>query len=131
MHRIKIFSYTYKLRPGERFLRGVTLLLTAYLPSFPFVANKLSPKHIFLMSSLEIACIIKPFNIYVKKRHTTSIITAVNMIRNPKLNAEKSPIYLSALPELCFVYSLKVIRLASEEISVPTPPIFTPSKSSR
>ena len=57
------------------------------------------------------------------------IINTVSNIRNPKLNSEKSLIYFIALPGLCFVYSLKVIRLASEEISVPTPPIFTPRRS--
>ena len=35
--------------------------------------------------------------------------------------------YFSVLFGLCLVYSLKVIRLASDEISVPTPPMFTPT----
>ena len=35
-------------------------------------------------------------------------------MRKPKLKAEKSPIYSAVFPGLCFVYSLKVIRLFSK-----------------
>ena len=48
------------------------------------------------------------------------------MIRNAKLNAENSKIYFFAPSRSCEVYSRKVIRLASEEMSVPTPPTLTP-----
>ena len=48
--------------------------------------------------------------------------------KNAKLNAEKSKIYFFAPPWSCFVYSRKVIRLAREEINVPTPPMLTPYK---
>ena len=55
----------------------------------------------------------------------------VKIIKKPKLNAEKRPIYERVFPLTWVVYSRNVIRLASEEISVPAPPMFTPSKSSR
>ena len=51
------------------------------------------------------------------------------MKRKAKLNAEKSNKYFFVDFGLCLVYSRKVIKLASEEMSVPQPPIFTPSKS--
>ena len=53
------------------------------------------------------------------------------MIRKAKLYAENFRIYESVCPGDCFVYSLNVIRLASDAISVPAPPMFTPSNSSR
>ena len=56
---------------------------------------------------------------------------AVSRIKNPKLNAEKRRIYFPAFPGSRFVYSRNVIKLASEEISVPTPPIFTPTSNAR
>ena len=59
------------------------------------------------------------------------IVVSVRMIKNPKLRAEKSPIYCKVLPLTCDVYSRKVIRLAREEMSVPTPPILTPRSNSR
>lgn len=52
----------------------------------------------------------------------------VSTIKNEKLNAEKMPIYFPLFPGLCEQYSLNVIKLASEDISVPTPPMFTPIK---
>ena len=52
------------------------------------------------------------------------------MIRNVKLNAEKTRRYFPALPLLCCEYSLKVIRLARDDMIVPQPPTFTPSRSS-
>ena len=51
--------------------------------------------------------------------------------RNEKLNAENTARYFLAFPVLWRVYSLKVIRLASEEMIVPQPPILTPMSSSR
>ena len=48
--------------------------------------------------------------------------------KKAKLNAEKSSKYFPPFPGLCFVYSRKVIKLANEEMSVPTPPIFTPTR---
>ena len=57
-------------------------------------------------------------------------INAVSKIKKPKLNNEKSLIYFPALPGLCFVYSLKVIKLARDDIKVPQPPILTPTKRS-
>ena len=53
------------------------------------------------------------------------------MIKNPKFRAEKSPRYFKVLPLTCEVYSRNVIRLARDEISVPTPPMFTPRSNSR
>ena len=73
------------------------------------------------ISALENALVIA-----YKKRYAVS----VKIIKNAKLNAENNAIYLPALPGLCEVYSRKVIKLASEEIKVPTPPIFTPSNNS-
>ena len=49
--------------------------------------------------------------------------------KNAKLNAEKSSKYFPDFPSLCLAYSRKVIRLAKEDISVPTPPIFTPTSN--
>ena len=63
---------------------------------------------------------------YINRRENESIIA-----RNEKLKREKIKRYLPPLPGLCCVYSLKVIRLANEEIIVPHPPIFTPTRSSR
>ena len=60
-----------------------------------------------------------------KKRYAES----VKIIKKAKLNAENNAIYLPALPGLCEVYSRKVIKLASDEISVPTPPMFTPNNN--
>lgn len=57
-------------------------------------------------------------------------MTAVSIARKPKLNAEKVRIYFKVLPGLWLVYSLKVIRLARDAISVPVPPIFTPTRRS-
>ena len=56
-------------------------------------------------------------------------ITVVNIIKNEKLNKENRPTYLAVLFGLCLTYSLKVIKLASEDISVPTPPTFTPTSN--
>ena len=53
----------------------------------------------------------------------------VKTIKNARLKIENKPTYLSVLSGLCFTYSLKVIKLASEDISVPTPPILTPTSS--
>lgn len=60
--------------------------------------------------------------------HTRSIQNAVRTIRKLKLNAEKDAIYRPVLPGLRVLYCLSVIRLASDAISVPTPPMLTPSK---
>ena len=60
---------------------------------------------------------------YNSKAHAPSKIN-----KNAKLNTEKSKTYFFEPPGLCLVYSRKVIRLAREEISVPTPPILTPYK---
>ena len=51
--------------------------------------------------------------------------------KKPKLNKENKPIYFRVLPLLCLVYSLKVIKLANEAMSVPAPPILTPINNSR
>lgn len=50
-------------------------------------------------------------------------------IRKPKLNAENKRMYFPVFPLLCFVYSLNVIRLARDAISVPVPPILTPTSN--
>ena len=57
-------------------------------------------------------------------------INAVRIPRNAKLKTENFTIYAVLLPGLCFTYSRKVIRLASDAISVPAPPMFTPTRSS-
>ena len=59
-------------------------------------------------------------SIYVKLQITSK--TA----RNVKLNAEKTAIYFLAPPGTALQYCLNVIRLASDAIRVPVPPIFTP-----
>lgn len=51
--------------------------------------------------------------------------------RKPKLMAENSTMNRPVCPLTCFVYSRKVIRLASDATSVPAPPIFTPTSSPR
>ena len=57
--------------------------------------------------------------------------SAVRTTRNNRLKAVNTPRYLRAFSRLCEVYSLNVIRLARDAISVPAPPIFTPIRSSR
>ena len=52
------------------------------------------------------------------------------MIRNVKLNAENIPIKYPLLPGTYELYFLYVIRLARDDISVPTPPMFTPTRRS-
>ena len=71
----------------------------------------------------------------VFRKNTTKIyiiisITEVRIIKKPKFSAEKRPIYLRVFPLTWEVYSRNVIRLAREEIRVPTPPILTPTRSS-
>jgi hypothetical protein len=56
--------------------------------------------------------------------------TAVRMIRKAKLNAENCNMYLPVFSGLCEEYSRKVIRLAKDEIKVPTPPMLTPTSRS-
>ena len=51
----------------------------------------------------------------------------VKMPRNAKLNAENKRTYFPVFPFVFEVYSRKVIKLASEAMSVPAPPIFTPT----
>ena len=48
------------------------------------------------------------------------------MAKNAKLKRENKSTYLPTFCGSCLEYSPKVIKLASEEMSVPTPPIFTP-----
>ena len=45
-----------------------------------------------------------------------------------KLMSVNNKKYFFVCPGYSILYSLKVIRLASEAISVPVPPMFTPSK---
>ena len=59
------------------------------------------------------------------------IVVTVKMMRKAKLRAVKSPRYCKVLPLTWDVYSRKVIRLARDEMRVPTPPILTPSSNSR
>ena len=54
--------------------------------------------------------------------------TIIKIPRNAKLKSENFIMYLRVCPGSCFEYSLKVIRLAREDIRLPTPPILTPSK---
>lgn len=60
----------------------------------------------------------------------TKLHSITRIIKNEKLIKENSPRYFNFLFGLCLIYSLKVIRLASEAISVPTPPILTPNNKS-
>lgn len=48
--------------------------------------------------------------------------------KKPKLNIENSAMYFFVFPGQTELYCLNVIRLAREAISVPTPPILTPSR---
>ena len=50
--------------------------------------------------------------------------------RKEKLNTENSMINRFAPFGSCRIYSLNVMRLASEAMSVPAPPMFTPLRSS-
>lgn len=60
-----------------------------------------------------------------------SIIQTPSKInKNEKFIIENSPTYLSVPFGSLFTYSLSVIRLAREDINVPTPPIFTPRSKS-
>ena len=52
------------------------------------------------------------------------------MIRKTKFRAVKSTRYFLVNPLLCLPNSRKVMRLASEAISVPVPPMLTPTRSS-
>ena len=74
-----------------------------------------------------------------KKRHTGRarmsscynmiLSTTSNMIKNAKLNAENLTIYDLILCGAYLLYSRNVIRLARDDISVPTPPILTPTNN--
>ena len=63
--------------------------------------------------------------------YKNNVVVTVRIIKNPKLSAVKSPRYFKVLPLTWDVYSRKVIKLAREEMSVPTPPILTPRSNSR
>ena len=64
--------------------------------------------------------------------HRIQSVMATNRTpRKPKLMAENSTMNRPVCPLTCFVYSRKVIRLASDATSVPAPPIFTPTSSPR
>ena len=58
-----------------------------------------------------------------------SVMAASSTARKPKLMAENSTMNRPGCPLMCFVYSRKVMRLASEATSVPAPPMFTPTSS--
>ena len=64
-----------------------------------------------------------------KNDYRIKLCIVVKMPKKAKLKAEKSNIYFHAFPCVFDVYSRKVIREAREEISVPTPPILTPTRS--
>ena len=64
---------------------------------------------------------------YRKKNHAAAVITP----RNSALSRRNSHPYRLVSPGQSRRNSLKVIRLASEAIGVPVPPILTPSNSSR
>ena len=55
----------------------------------------------------------------------------IRTIRKIKLISENLATYEKVLPGFRLVYSRNVIRLASEAISVPVPPIFTPRSKSK
>ena len=57
------------------------------------------------------------------------VMTASSTARKPKLMAENRAMNRPACPLMCFVYSRKVMRLASDATSVPAPPMFTPTSS--
>ena len=57
-------------------------------------------------------------------------ITPVSKIKKAKLKREKRSRYLPVFFGSRREYSRKVIKLAKEEMSVPTPPIFTPTNRS-
>ena len=53
------------------------------------------------------------------------------MASNVKLINVNNSMYFFASPFARVVYSLNVIKLAREDISVPTPPMFTPTNNGR
>ena len=55
---------------------------------------------------------------------------AIRITKNSILSVANLSIYLSVFPGWSLVYALNVIRLARDAMSVPTPPILTPSSSS-
>ena len=58
-----------------------------------------------------------------------NVMAASKTARKPKLMAENSAMNRPACPLTCFVYSRKVMRLASDATSVPAPPMFTPTSN--
>ena len=55
----------------------------------------------------------------------------VKTAKNAKLIILNQSKYFPAFPFAFAVYSRKVIKLASEDINVPTPPILTPTSNGR
>ena len=66
----------------------------------------------------------------IEVKNYNILIETNNIIKNIKLSAVNIIMYCLLFPGLWRLYSLKVIRLAREAISVPTPPIFTPISKS-
>ena len=82
----------------------------------------------FYYNKKELLCQAILFSLHSGYAYSKIIATAERINKNPKLNAENNAMYFPVPLGSCLVYSLNVIRLAREEISVPTPPIFTPNK---
>ena len=114
---------------GKR--EGVFVMLIFFTPFIREIRNlqqkrENKTKNRFTLSSvLEVSDIL-----LLPYKRLISNWNPVKINKNAKLNAENKAIYLPVFPGLCFPYSRKVIRLAREEISVPTPPIFTPNNKS-
>ena len=66
---------------------------------------------------------------YLDNQNKIKYSATVKIPKKAKLNAENKSMYLPTLCGFLEVYSRKVIKLASDDMSVPTPPIFTPTRS--
>ena len=71
-------------------------------------------------------CLLSAFRF---DNYANNVMAASRMARKPKLMTENSARNHPGCPLTCFVYSRKVIRLASDATSVPAPPMFTPTSS--
>lgn len=102
-----------------------------------FICNSAHRDHHFYPNTAYIAIIIFIYNssrrdhhFYPHTAHITIIITTSMIARNPKLNAENFLTYAPVPLGLWRVYSLNVMSDARDAISVPAPPILTPTRSS-
>ena len=113
---------------------GVDALILADLGAFT-LAGKYAPhcqRHISTQQSVANHICAHGAGALIYSFHRIQSVMATNRTpRKPKLMAENSTMNRPVCPLTCFVYSRKVIRLASDATSVPAPPIFTPTSSPR